>query len=300
MDSDDDMPIGKRSGKKRNIEKSEDDEPVVERVHRKASLASREGIKRGARSESESEDDSDEDMVSGSDESSSSGSDGSDSVDSEDEKPKKRVVRKVTKKAVPKKAATPKKKAATPAAKPKAAASKSSGKKRVVESESEPESEDEGNGAVNEVKLLKQVQNRTAKEQLVADVLCRWWYVLPEWPPADFDYAAVMAVKGLRLVSLDKWEDEPDMDKAGNMKCYALTQYKGLFRDAAGGLRDLRPSEGKPCYGELIKKSEKELQSLLSAALTKQLEVLQASGDNKAGPIIADLKERLRNVGKKR
>ena len=24
----------------------------------------------------------------------------------------------------------------------------------------------------------------------------RWWYVLPDWPPADFDYAAALAERG--------------------------------------------------------------------------------------------------------
>ena len=67
------------------------------------------------------------------------------------------------------------------------------------------------------------------------------------------------------------------MDANGFMKCYALTQYKGLYRDAAENLRDLRPLEGKPCFSELIKKSDKELQQMLSAALTKQIEVLSAS-----------------------
>lgn len=299
MDSDDDIPIGKRTGKKRSVPQSESEDLPVNRAHRKASLASREGIKRGVRSDSDSDNVSDEEMASGSGESNSSGSDGSDSAESGEEDTRKRVVRKVVKKAAPAKAASAKKKAATPKAKPKASASKASGKKSVVESESESDQEGETSNK-NEVKVLKQVQNRGLKEQLVADILCRWWYVLPDWPPANFDYAPVLVAKGLRLVPLDRWEDEPDLDKAGNMKCYALTQFQGLFRDATGGLRDLRPLEGKPCFSQLIHKSDKELNALLSAALTKQMEVLSSSSEKGTGASLADLKDRLRNVGKKR
>jgi hypothetical protein len=161
------------------------------------------------------------------------------------------------------------------------------------------ESDDE-EGTTSEPKVLKQVQNRSGKEQLVADILCRWWYVLPDWPPVDFDYDARMKVDKLRLVPLDRWEDEADVDSNGFMKCYALTQYKGLFRDATGNLRDLRPSEGKPCFSALIGKTEKELKQLLAAALSKQIEILSASNEKNTGPLIAELKERLRSVGKKR
>jgi hypothetical protein len=165
---------------------------------------------------------------------------------------------------------------------------------------SSDEEEDEVESSQNDPKLLKQVQNRTPKEQLVADILCRWWYVLPDWPPADFDYALKMKDERLRVVALDKWEDSPDVDSHGFMKCYALTQYKGMFRDAMGNIRDLRPLEGKPCFSQLILKSEKELQQMLSTALTKQIEVLSASSEKNTGPLLVDLKERLKNVGKKK
>merc|ERR1712194_494526 len=29
----------------------------------------------------------------------------------------------------------------------------------------------------------KSIEERNAKQTLVAQVLCRWWYVLPHWPP---------------------------------------------------------------------------------------------------------------------
>jgi hypothetical protein len=234
---------------------------------------------------------------------SESSSGNSDSYESEDEdKPKRKSVRKVVKKAAPKKKAASPKKKASPKAKStrKPSASKSTPRSKKVDPESEDEVAMEDSGNQNEVKVLKQVQTRTAKEQLVADILCRWWYVMPDWPPVDFDFASTLKANKLRLVPLDKWEDEPDVDASGFMKCYALTQYKGLFRDAAENLRDLRPLEGKPCFSQLIKKSDKELEQTLSAALTKQIEVLSASQEKKKESILADLKDRLRNVGKKK
>lgn len=174
-------------------------------------------------------------------------------------------------------------------------------RKRKVESESEESSSDEEDDSnnQNEVKVLKQVQNRSPKEQLVADILCRWWYVLPDWPPADYDYKSKMIKEKLRLVTLDKWEDEPDANSEGLMKCYALTQFPGVYRDATGKLRDLRPLEGKPCFSELMKKNDKDLQKMLSEALSKQIEVLCASHEKKKDALLSDLKERLKNVGKK-
>lgn len=148
-----------------------------------------------------------------------------------------------------------------------------------------------------EQRVIRSV-TRSAKEQMVADLLCRWWYVLPDWPPADFDYSAALARNNLRLVTLDQWEDEQDTDRTGRMKCYALTQYKGVYRDAAGGLRDLRPKEGKPCFSEFMTKSEKELKSLIVIALQKQLSILESSSERNLGDIIADIKEKLKRYKK--
>ena len=223
------------------------------------------------------------------------------SVETEDEKPKaRRVVRKaaITKKKASPKKGTPKKKAA-PVVKSQRETPKSGGnRKRKVDSESEDEDEGEDMGSQNEVKVLKQVQNRSPKEQLVADILCRWWYVMPDWPPVEFDFASALQQAGLRLVTLDRWEDEPDQDEQGLVKCYALTQFKGVYRDAKGMLRDLRPHEGKPCFSNLISKNEKELQSMLSAALGRQIEILSRKPTEES--LMADLREKLKTVGKKK
>ncbi len=150
---------------------------------------------------------------------------------------------------------------------------------------------------LQEQRVIRNV-SRSNKEQMVADLLCRWWYVLPDWPPADFDFSRALAHHKLRLVPLDRWEDELDTDGSGRMKCYALTQYKGVYRDANGGLRDLRPKEGKPCFNEFMGKTEKELKSLIVCAIQKQLSILENSSELNLQEVIADLKEKLKRYKK--
>jgi hypothetical protein len=252
-----------------------------------------------------SDDESDEDMhsVSSVDDSADSSGESESSI-SDDENPKRRmVVKKVVKKAAAakKKTVTSKKKAVTPV-KSKVASNKDSGtgkNRKAVKSESESDTDDEEGGTSNknEVKVLKQVLDRTYKESLVAKVLSRWWYVMPQWPPLDYDYSYALEKARLRLVPLDRWEDENDVDSLGMMKCYALSQYPGLYRDATGGLRDLRPIEGKPCFSELMKRTEKELQAMLSEAISKQIEILSKQKD--AAKLISELKDLLKNVKNK-
>lgn len=225
-------------------------------------IASRDGIRRGARSEDSSESDS--------------------SSDSSPVAKKKRVsatkqkvvVNRASKVPTPKKVAAAKRPVSRPP------------RKEVVESDESAPDDD------NTAQRVMRVVNRSPKEQLVADLLCRWWYVLPDWPPADFDYSSHLAEAKLRLVPLDKWETEPDRLPDGNVKCYALSQYKGLFRDAFGALRDFRPLNGKPCYSEFIKKTEKELKSLLTDALNKQIQILAKTKGQ--APLIAELKNKLK------
>lgn len=148
-----------------------------------------------------------------------------------------------------------------------------------------------------EQRVIRSV-SRNNKEQMVADLLCRWWYVLPDWPPVDYDFNKALEANGLRLVTLDRWEEEAEKDNKGRIKCYALTQYVGVYRDATGSLRDLRPKEGKPCFSEFMGKTEKELKSLIVSAIQKQMEILQKSDERNLEGIIADLKEKLKKYKK--
>jgi len=38
------------------------------------------------------------------------------------------------------------------------------------------------------------------KKALIYDVLKRWWYCLPDWPPRDFDYSETLVERNLREV----------------------------------------------------------------------------------------------------
>ena len=38
------------------------------------------------------------------------------------------------------------------------------------------------------------------REGMVQEVAKRWWYVMPEWPPRDFDYQSKLEEQKLRKV----------------------------------------------------------------------------------------------------
>ncbi|KAF4748869.1 hypothetical protein FOZ63_020153, partial [Perkinsus olseni] len=70
--------------------------------------------------------------------------------------------------------------------------------------------------------VSKKKINRSEKEQLVSEVLCRWWYAMPPWPPANFDYEKELERQGFRVVGLQDWEEEDDIDQEGRGKVYPL------------------------------------------------------------------------------
>jgi hypothetical protein len=119
-------------------------------------------------------------------------------------------------------------------------------------------------------------RERTAKQKLVAEVLCRWWYVLPPWPPVDFDAQAELWSRGCRCVPVEAFEYEPEIDEHGRKKVFAVTGFPGVFRDEQGLLMDVRPEEGRPSYDQLIKRPMAELHRLLIQAYNSQLAELEA------------------------
>lgn len=119
--------------------------------------------------------------------------------------------------------------------------------------------------------------NRTKKEKLVAQLLIRWWYVLPDWPPADYNYEEELKKRKLKLVPLEEYEDEEDIDKNGFRKVYEISAFPGIFRDALGNAYDLRDKETCPCFNNLIKKSDHELLELICQAIKNQIECLKNS-----------------------
>jgi len=74
----------------------------------------------------------------------------------------------------------------------------------------------------------------------------RWWYALPAWPPANFDYIPVLTANGLRAVDSTKWKSEPELDKKGLKKVHVVEYYGGMFKDSHGNTYDLRPRESMP------------------------------------------------------
>lgn len=142
--------------------------------------------------------------------------------------------------------------------------------------DNDEESDDDRKAAQERVASRK--QSRGAKERVVAELLCRWWYALPEWPPQDEKYyEEKLQEKGLRKVKVELWEWVPEHDESGRRKVYELTQYKGLFRNSAGDGIDLRPQETCPCFNNLMKKDLIELQDLLVKAYENQYKDLDNS-----------------------
>jgi len=157
-------------------------------------------------------------------------------------------------------------------------------KQRFLENHAE-EGED-GGGAVKR-------RERSTKEQVVADLLCRWWYALPEWPPNDDAFYKVeLEKKSLRKVPIQEWEWVPEVDKQGHHKVYELKQFRGLFRNSNGDLVDLRPKETCPCYANFMKKEVSELYELLVTALENQIKDLVNSKYNET-QLEAELKVKL-------
>lgn len=118
-------------------------------------------------------------------------------------------------------------------------------------------------------------RNRAPKEKLVAELLCRWWYVLPDWPPNDEGYyRAQLKKRSLRRVEIAEWETEPDKDSKGLRKVFALGQFPGVYRDSAGQLHDLRPQDTCPCFNNFMNKGILELLELLAGAYKNQIKIL--------------------------
>lgn len=129
----------------------------------------------------------------------------------------------------------------------------------------------------NEDNSIKK-KERSPKEQVVVDLMCRWWYGMPDWPPDDPEYyREELAKRSLRQVSIQEWEWVPDVDDKGHHKVYELTQFKGIFRKGDGEMVDVRPRDSCPSYNNFMKKDTSELYSLLVKAYENQLKDLEDS-----------------------
>lgn len=61
-----------------------------------------------------------------------------------------------------------------------------------------------------------------SKENLVSEVGARWWYVLPDWPPADHKYEQDLLKHNLRVVEEARFKIEPDVDEKGLKKVHEV------------------------------------------------------------------------------
>ena len=50
------------------------------------------------------------------------------------------------------------------------------------------------------------------KLHCVDELAVRWWYALPAWPPADYNYTEVLASYGLKSFDVDKFRSAPEFD----------------------------------------------------------------------------------------
>lgn len=137
---------------------------------------------------------------------------------------------------------------------------------------------------------------RDTKQQLIAKLLCRWWYVLDPWPPENYDYEAELARRKYKVVSLHQWEAADDIDSQGFTKVYPLPHFLGVYRDPKGHAIDVRPLKGKPCYSSMKNLSQLELTQLLHDAIKNQLLKLEMSPyANTEGDTIERLKNELQD-----
>jgi len=131
---------------------------------------------------------------------------------------------------------------------------------------------DDGGGAVKS-------RQRSAKEDVIAQLLCRWWYSEPylgkDWPPQEESFYAERLEKGsMRRVTMQEWEWLPEVDDAGRRKVYELSQFRGVFRNSAGDIVDLRPKETCPCLNNFLQKDLGTLCQMLLSAYRNQLKDL--------------------------
>jgi len=143
--------------------------------------------------------------------------------------------------------------------------------------EDDSDAEDEDGEQAGQVLVSLRASQRDQKMNLVAQVLSRWWYVLPPWPPEDFDYSKALRQQKYRQVEFDQWEEADDVDADGFTKLYEISNFPGLYRDPKGTAIDMRPKEGKPCYSSLSALSDLEVAEMAVIAFTNQIKALENS-----------------------
>lgn len=71
----------------------------------------------------------------------------------------------------------------------------------------------------------------STKNELVREILKRWWYGLPPWPnPAD-DFPALLKARGFRVVARDDFMNEPE-EVGGLKKASPVEAFAGVYLDS--------------------------------------------------------------------
>ena len=92
------------------------------------------------------------------------------------------------------------------------------------------------------------------KEDLVFDLLKRWWYVIDvEWYKTKSPIDSLLSSNGLRQVNLSDWKMEDNVIN-GLKKCIQMKGTPYVFFDCDEKIHDLRNKENCPSYNNLIKK----------------------------------------------
>lgn len=68
----------------------------------------------------------------------------------------------------------------------------------------------------------------------------RWWHVLPEWPPEDYDYEGALKKEGYYLVNAKEYRIADEVVD-GLTKACELDGYRGIFK-WKNGIIDVRPN----------------------------------------------------------
>lgn len=145
------------------------------------------------------------------------------------------------------------------------------------------------------VKTDEKKKTTRSKEDLVYEVLKRWWYCMEDWPPKDYDYQSLLTQKKLRKV--DKHWKLQSEEVDGFTNVVEVASYRGIFKSAKGEVYDLRPRDTCPCFETFKSKSVPDLLNLLIIALKNQINALESS-ENCDPELLKQLKTDLVNAEK--